>query len=300
MGSGPFAERPSTVLLKTRWDLLSWGVLVVLLGMLYASTLPGLWRVWQEDANYGHCLAVPFLAAFILWRQREKLREAEPTPYGPGFLVLGLGLGQYLLGIAGNEDFTVRSSLIVVLLGISLTLWGKRRTKPLLFPVLYLLMMIPIPYILYYEIANPLQLLATKWSVYFVDLLRLSAYREGNIIYLPNTTLEVEYACSGLRSLMALITFGLLFAYFAQPTKLTRMVLVASIFPIAIISNLFRIVVTVVLAYYKGPELAKGFLHEASGIVVYTVASLLILGVNDILRRFFSDGTRAGTMAASP
>jgi exosortase len=129
-----------------------------------------------------------------------------------------------------------------------------------------------------------MKLLATKWSAIFIDLLQISVRPEGNILHLANTSLEVANACSGLRSLMALFTFGLIFAYVSQKTFLLRGVLVASIFPIAIISNIVRIIVTAVLAHYKGPEAAHGFLHDTSGIVVYTVATILIFGVNEVVR----------------
>ncbi|MDX1765035.1 MAG: exosortase/archaeosortase family protein [bacterium] len=265
-----------------------------LLGILYAPQFPSLWATWKADPNYGHGMLVPLLAAFLVFLKRREISRIEPDPSSLGLLVVLLGVIQYLVGVVANELFTTRSSLIVVILGMLLTLWGKRGARTLLLPVLYLIFMIPLPYIVYNAVAFPMKLFATQWSVFFLDLLRISAYREGNIIHLPNTTLEVANACSGLRSLMSLITFGVVFAYVAQKTKLTRAILIAAILPIAIVANIIRIIVTALLAHYKGPETADGFLHDASGAIVYTVATLMVFGVNEVLR-FFLRG-RGGTV----
>jgi exosortase len=260
-------------------------VLVVLLSLIYASTFRDLWLVWNRDPNYGHGVFVPFLAFFILWWRKDQILKIEPKPHAAGLAVFLFGLCLYLIGIAGNEDFTTRTSFIVVLLGILLTLWGKEGTKAVSFPLFYLVLMIPLPYIVYYAVASPMKLFATKWAVYVIDLLHITIHHEGNIIYLPNTTLEVANACSGLRSLMSLFTFGVAFAYLVQKTLLFRVLLAVSIFPIAILSNILRIIVTVLLAVYKGPATAHGFLHGTSGVIVYTTATFLIFGVNEFLRK---------------
>ena len=260
-------------------------IIAVLIGILYAPVFPTLWEDWNQDPNYGHGVFVPFLTAFLVWWKRDTIQEIKPEPYGPGLFVVLLGIILCLIGMAGNERFTMRASMIVVIFGVFMSLLGMRGAKVLSFPVFYLLLMIPLPYIIYYAVASPVKLFATKWAVFFVDLLRISVHNEGNIIYLSNTTLEVADACSGLRSLMSLFTFGLVFAYTAQRTFLCRSVLVTAIIPIAIISNIIRIIITAMLAYYKGPETAHGFLHDTSGMVVYTVATVLIFGVNEILRK---------------
>ena len=262
---------------------------LLLVGVLYSPQFPALWETWEADPNYGHGMLVPILAVFLVFLKRKEISRIEPDPSSLGLFVILLGVLQFLLGTVANELFTTRSSLILVILGVLLTLWGKRGARTLLLPVLYLIFMIPLPYIVYNALAFPMKLFATQWSVFFLDLLRISAYREGNIIHLPNTTLEVVNACSGLRSLMSLITFGVVFAYVAQKRNLARAVLVAAILPIAIVANIVRIIVTALLAIHKGPETADGFLHDASGAVVYTVATLMVFGVNELLRLFRRD-----------
>lgn len=264
--------------------MVKFSVIALLLGSLYFPLFPDLWHVWSQDPNYGHGAFVPILSCFILWRKRKELFAQEPVPFGPGLTVFLLGILLYLIGLAGNEAYTTRSSMIVVALGITLTLWGRGRTKTVLFPVLFLLLMIPLPYVIFYAIASPMKLFATKGAVFAMDLFRMSVYHEGNIIHLPNASLEVENACSGLRSLMALFTFGLVFAYVAQKSVLLRGVLIGAIFPIAIVSNIIRIIATSLLAYYKGPETATSFLHDTSGVVVYTVATVLLISVNELIR----------------
>lgn len=285
----------------TEGKSLKWQLSLLCLGLLvlYAPVFPELWRDWNQDPNYGYGIFVPFISAFLVWRKRKEISQIPPTPYGPGLLVVLFGFLIYLIGIAGNELFSTRVSFIVVLFGILVTIWGKQGTKTVLFPLFYLLLMIPLPYILYYAIASPMKLFATKWAVYAVDMLQITVHHEGNIIYLPNTTLEVANACSGLRSLMALFTFGLVFAYTAQKTLFFRGILIIAIFPIAIVSNIIRIIVTSLLAYYKGAETAHSFLHETSGIVVYSIATILLISLHEMIRMVHRKKLQTGPKALS-
>lgn len=131
----------------------------------------------------------------------------------------------------------------------------------------------------------PLQLLAAKLSVRMIQLLGITVLREGNILQLSNTTLEVVNACSGIRSLITLLALSAAFAYLSRLKLFGQWVLFLSAVPIAIFVNVIRLTVTSVLANTYGPELADGFIHELSGVMVFGVALMALYGFFIVLAR---------------
>ena len=152
-----------------------------------------------------------------------------------------------------------------------------------MFPILFLVFMIPIPSILVDKITFPLQLFASRFAVFCIDLIGIPVLREGNVIHLANTSLEVAEACSGIRSFVTLLGLGTAFAYFAQRTTLLRLTLILSCVPIAILVNAFRVTLTGVLASYWGSAAAEGFFHSFEGYFLFVAALLLLLMLNVFL-----------------
>jgi exosortase len=268
-------------------------LLILLFIGLYLQVIISLVGDWWADSNYSHGFLVPLVSAYLVWKKKDKLKFLERKKSYFGFLILLLGLGIYIVGTAGAEYFSARFSLVIVLFGLVYYLNGKEWAKELLFPIGFLVFMVPIPNVIYYAIAFPMQMLSSKLTQYVLHFIGLPSIRQGNIIHLPNYSLEVAEACSGLRSLVSLLALGAFFAYITFPKKpntgksdLKRGILFLSVFPIAIAANIFRILITAIGAYVVSPKLAEDFLHKLSGLVVFLISVFSLFVVSQIIKFF--------------
>jgi len=260
------------------------GFLVIL---LYFPTFHMFLYDWSNDDNYSHGFLVPFIVIYLVWTKREQLRQLQPTPSNMGLAVLLMGLFTYLVGTVGAEWFLKRASLIIVIGGLILYLYGKAHFKILLFPVFFLIFMVPLPAIIYSSIAFKLQLLVSIVSAKLIPLAGVAVYREGNILYVSTGPLAVEEACSGMRSIMALLALSSLFAYMMYKNHVKQWLLVAFALPVAIVTNVIRVTVTGIMAHYWGKEFAEGILHESFGGLVFVIAFGLLFLVSKLLDLIF-------------
>ena len=261
-------------------------VLLGLVVLLYAGVLRSLVGQWWSDPDYGHGFLVPLFSGYVVWRQREQWLKSESKPTNFGLLVIVGALVLLLVGSLGAELFTSRFSLLTLLAGMILFLAGWKVLRAVSFPLAFLLLMIPIPVIIYNQITFPLQLLASRFATFWLEVAQVPVLREGNVLILPNYSLEVVEACSGIRSLMTLITLAVAYGYLVEPRRSVRYALVILMIPIAIVSNAIRIMGTGVLTYYFGPKAAEGFFHEFSGWVIFLAALILMFASHSILKRF--------------
>ena len=231
---------------------------------------------WSSDPNFSHGFLIPPIVLYMVWANKERLARAGGTPSNWGLLVIVFGMLLHLTGNAGAELFLMRFSMVVTLAGIVLFFWGWRCLKILMVPLVYLVLMIPIPAIVWNKIAFPLQLLAARMSAEAIMMIQIPVFREGNILNLANTSLEVVDACSGLRSLTSLIALSAVFAYFSPLGMIKKWILFLSAVPIAVVVNVIRLTITAAMAHWISPETAHGFLHDMSGLVVFTGALGLV------------------------
>ncbi|HEV2304705.1 MAG TPA: exosortase A [Candidatus Acidoferrales bacterium] len=266
-----------------------WGVwtaaLVGLLLVLYGPILKHLVGNWWTNPNYGHGFLVPVFAGFVLWKERERISAIPLKPANFGLLVMVGAIGLLLFGSLGAELFTSRFSLLVLIGGMVLFLAGWGMLKAVSFPLGFLILMIPFPAIIFNQITFPLQLLASRLATSVLQLINVPVLREGNLIILPNYTLEVVDACSGIRSLMTLITLAVAYGYLVEKKIWVRWLLVVIMIPIAIVSNSIRIVGAGLLTYHFGPRMAEGFFHEFSGWVIFVAALFLMFACHWVLRK---------------
>jgi exosortase len=276
-----------------RWGMLSW-MLVSLLGLtmwLYWPVLRGLWTQWSLDGNASHGFLIPLISAYVVWDRRQALRTTAiaPTWWGAGAILAGLMM--LLLGQVGAELFVQRLSFILVLVGLVYLLAGRAVVRLWAFPLAFLVFMVPLPAIVLNAVAFPLQGFAAQTAASCLVALNIPVLREGNVIALARTTLEVAEACSGIRSLMSLVALGTAYAYFTERVLWKRWIIIAAAIPVAIAANAFRVAGTGVLAHYFGEEAAQGFYHDFSGWLVFVVAFALLLLVGRAVNRFGKEQT---------
>jgi exosortase len=252
--------------------------------LLYASVLKGLVLQWWTDPDYGHGFFVPLFSCFILWRQRKCWIATEIKPSNFGLLVMISAVALLLIGSLGAELFTSRISLVVMLTGMILFLAGRATLRAVAFPLACLVLMIPIPTIIYNQVTLPLQLLASRLATFWLETVNVPVLRDGNVLVLSNYSMEVVEACSGIRSLLTLISLAIIYGYFVERRRWVRYTLVVLMVPSAIISNSLRIMGAAMIAHRFGPAAAEGFLHTFSGWVIFVVSLLVLLGFHWILR----------------
>ncbi|UCD18101.1 MAG: exosortase/archaeosortase family protein, partial [Candidatus Zixiibacteriota bacterium] len=226
--------------------------LYFVLGLLLLFYLPALYDLvydWYSDPNYSHGFLIPLISGYLIWKKRETLSTIELTHSNLGLLVIICGMVLFIIGNGASEYFTVRFSLIVTIFGIILYHFGRRIINRTWFEIVFLIFMIPIPYVIYFSVTFPMQLLVSKATVGLLTIIGMPVIRQGNIIHLPDQMLEVAEACSGMRSLISLLALGAIYAYMTQKRLSGKIILFLATIPIAVIGNIFRVVVTSLLAY---------------------------------------------------
>ena len=288
-----------------------WKPVIITLALLflYATVLTKLSYDWWNDDNYSHGLLVPLVIGYIVWLKFDDLRNTQRQSLTwPGFAIVLVALAMLLAGTLGAELFTQRLSLAVMLAGVVIYFFGMRVLRELAVPFFLLILAIPIPQIIFNKIAFPLQLLASKISAWAIGLLDIPFVRNGNVIQIEQAgtgniiALEVVEACSGIRSLMTLVTLALILGYLTADRRRAvgekffglvgdfdfwrTVILMVSAVPIALLTNSGRVTSTAILAYYYGPQAAEGALHESAGALVFVLALGILIALNHVLRRF--------------
>ncbi len=251
-------------------------LLVLIFVFFYHQTISNLISEWSRNPNFSHGFLVPFVALYMVWYKKATLSNMPLEPSNIGILIIIFGMFTHVVGNIGAEFFMMRTSMIFTISGIILYLCGIRIFKAVFIPVIYLIIMVPIPAIIWNKIAFPLQLFAANLSSKAINLLGIPVFREGNILHLTNTTLEVVDACSGLRSLTALIALTGALSYLALLSNFKKWILFFSAIPIAVAVNIVRLIITALMAIYISPEAANGFLHDISGLIIFIVALFLV------------------------
>jgi exosortase len=251
-------------------------LLLLLVGWLYWSILFHLAKQWSNDPNFSHGFFVPAFSLFVLWQNRTRLAREPREPSSWGLLIVAFALLVLVVGVLGAELFLSRISLLLLIAGLVIFFRGWRWLRAVLFPWAFLILMIPIPAIVFAQITFPLQILASQIAAALLPMAGVPVLREGNVIFLPAMPLEIAEACSGIRSLLSLAALAIIYGYLSETRIWVRVVLALASIPIAVATNSLRIVGTGLLVQYWDPDKAEGFFHTFSGWLIF-VASLAML-----------------------
>jgi exosortase len=270
---------------RTRQLFLAAGLVLGALVLVYWSVIASLISAWSTDDNYSHGFFIVPLALYFAWERRNVVAATPHRPSLFGLVVVAGSLFLLVAGMLGAELFLTRISLLGTIAGAVLFLFGWPMLRVLMFPLAFMLLMIPLPAIIFNKIAFPLQLLASHVGEAAISSLDIPILREGNVLILANARLEVAEACSGIRSLVSLFTLGIVFGYFVDQRWWVRTVIALSAIPVAILANGLRVASAGVAAHNFGMAGVQGLFHEFSGWVVFVLAFLMMFALQRILHR---------------
>lgn len=272
---------------RWNWVAILWfGALLIL---AYLPTLIRLVQQWDQSEEMSHGFFVPIVAGYIAWQKRAEIRKLSLESHWFGLVLVILAGLQLTVATLGAELFLARTAFVMAVWGSVIYLGGWKLFKVVFFPLFLLLLMIPIPEILYNQITFPLQLFASQVAEFALGAMGYPVLREGNVLELASQKLQVVEACSGIRSLLALTFLSLVYGHFFTKSVWIRIALFFATIPVAIAANAGRVTFTGILSEIN-PEYATGFFHTASGWVLFLVAFVLLTFVHQALewadRRF--------------
>ena len=260
-----------------------------LLIAVYFSSHQVMLKWWQRE-DYNYCYLIPFVVLYLIWEKREVLKQTPSDPAWVGFAPLLFGLVLFWLGELGGEFYTMYLSSWFVLLGLLWLHLGWRKLRVILFPIAFILTMFPPPNLIYFNLSLKLKLISSRLGVWILQSLGKTAYREGNIIDLGFTQLQVVDACNGLRYLFPLIVLAILVAYFSKSVWWKKGFVVLSAIPISIFVNGLRIASVGLLYPIWGSQVAEGFFHDFSGWAIFMISLGILLVELWILNKLFREG----------
>jgi len=273
--------------------LLPVAVVGALLVALFWDVVAGMAEIWWTDPAYSHGLLIPPLALYIAWIQKDEILSVPARPSVWGYWLTALGCFVLLVGKLGAEYFLTRESLVIILAGIVLTYWGLPRLRKLAFPMVLLATMVPIPAIVYNKLAAPLQLFSSAVASHTLELMGIPVFRDGNVMNLPEISLGVAEACSGLRRLSSLTVLALVVGFFVLTSLWGKTLLFLLAAPAAITINVVRVTATALMAR-EDPRLAEGFFHSFSGWIVFIMGFGLLYAVAVAISKLEGRGKKKG------
>ncbi|HTY60848.1 MAG TPA: exosortase/archaeosortase family protein [Acidobacteriota bacterium] len=272
-------------------------LLLVCFGILYRPIIGELAQDWLHDDNCSHGFLIVPLALYFAWERRLKFVLAKQRPSSTGAVLFAPAI---LAAALNMHPFVNRIAMLLCVVGAVVFLCGWARLKVMFFPIAFLLLMIPIPAVIFNPLTFPLQLLASRFGELVLVACRVPVLREGNIMQLANTSLEVAEACSGIRSLISLLTLAIVYGYFVESRIWVRIALAIAAVPVAIASNAIRVAGTGLAAHFYGAEAAEGFFHSFSGWLVFIVAFVLLFALHRVLLLFLAARKAAEGAMESP
>lgn len=252
--------------------------------LAYVPTFIWMWDRWfARDSYYSHGILIPFVTIFLIWQKKDELALTKKATSSWGMPLIIIGMIMHAFGSLMRVYFISGFSMLIVLVGLILFFYGVAVFRKIIFPVLFLAFMTPVPLVIITNISFAMKLFAAKIAASLLSNSGIPAIQEGSIIRMQHTQVVVDDVCSGLRSLISLMALGSIFAYWMKSSMARRLLLFLTTIPIAIVTNVFRIIFLSSVAEIWGPQYAVGFFHDASGFLIFVFAFILLFLVGRIL-----------------
>jgi exosortase len=283
MSSSNIQEKTGSLKLLL-WNNLQALIAGALFLLAYVPTLMWMWERWfARDSYYSHGILIPFVTGYLIWQKKEELARIVPKRSRLGMPLIVFGLLVHLVSSILRVYFTSGFSMLIALVGLILHFYGRDVFKKIFFPVLFLVFMVPVPLVVITNISFRMKLLAAEMATDLLNRMRIPAIQEGSLIKMRHAYVIVEDVCSGLRSLISLTALGSIFAYWMKGPMWKKGLLFLSTVPIAIITNVCRIIFLAAISEIWGSEHATGLVHDFSGFMVFALAFMMLYGVGKIL-----------------
>ncbi len=271
-------------LLKTAKNFQSELILIAVFLIMYIPTFLWMWQRWfARDSYYSHGILIPFVSIYLIWQKRDELAKCKikSSPLGLKLIIIGLVI--HVFSSLFRVYFTSGFSMLFVLIGLILHFYGFAILKIVAFPIAFLFFMIPLPMVVISNISFKMKLFAAHIAAVILNKMNILAIREGSIIKMRHTHVVVDDVCSGLRSLISLTALGSIFAYWMTTGWVKKTILFLSTIPIAIITNVIRVIFLSFVSEIWGAQYATGFVHDFSGFLVFAIAFVLLYFVGKVL-----------------
>ncbi|HOW36371.1 MAG TPA: exosortase/archaeosortase family protein [Candidatus Omnitrophota bacterium] len=252
--------------------------------LVYVPTFIWMWGRWfARDSYYTHGILIPLVSIFLIWQKRETLAKIHKASSPWGIKLIFAGLAIHLFSSLFRVYFSSGFSLMLVIPGLILHLYGTAMLMEVAFPVAFLFFMIPLPMVIIANISFQMKLFAAQIAAAALNGMHIPAVREGSLIKMRTSYVIVDDVCSGLRSLISLTALGSIFAYWMTSSRTKKIILFLSTIPIAILTNVVRIIFLSIVSEVWGPQHTEGFIHDFSGFMVFALAFLMLFAVGKIL-----------------
>jgi len=278
---------PTTAVAEKSGKPVPWFLAISVAALLVAVFLPtfrSLWSSWEHNPNYSHGFLIIPISAGLVWLKRKDLSAIALSPSWLGLAVVAASLVLYIVGNRMDTTIFQGYALLGTIAGLVLYAGGWALLRPLLFPIGYLFFMLPFPPWFVHKLSFGLKLLAARGSCSLSHAAGIPLMEDGLSLYFSSGTMKIENACSGMQSLIALLSLGALFAYFARGPWWKKGLLFLLAVPIALLANVARITALCFVANFSSVDAATGLFHDVSGFVLFGIAFVVLLGSKRILR----------------
>lgn len=259
----------------------------MLVVVLYLPIFWKLYRVRWDLLDYTHAYFILPIALWLVWRKRQQLKAllkiAEPGKNYFGLVSLSLGILIFLFASRFDYSFLITLSLLPVLVGLVYSLYGIDTLKLLSFPIAYLLLLVPPPMSIIDGITLPMRYGISNLTEKILGLLNYPITREGLLLNIGYNEIFMGQPCSGFRSLITLFSLGLIYVYISKTRLINKVILIFFVIPLALLGNLIRVITLCLITFYFGEEAGQGFFHNFSGIVMFIITILGLIGIETIL-----------------